>query len=67
MGLGAEARMNFPSTLGTNWKWRMSAEMLSEDLIKEICHLSKLSERLSEECAKAEEEALEAELAAEKA
>lgn len=67
MGLGAEARMNFPSTLGTNWKWRMSAEMLSEDLIKEIYHLSKLSERLSEECAKAEEEALEAALAAEKA
>ena len=67
MGLGEEARMNFPSTLGTNWKWRMSAEMLNEDLIKKIYHLSKLSERLSEECAKAEEEALAAILAAEKA
>ena len=22
LGLGAEARINVPSTLGTNWKWR---------------------------------------------
>ncbi len=22
LGLGREARMNFPSTLGDNWKWR---------------------------------------------
>ena len=41
--------------------------MLSQDLIKKIYHLSKLSERLSEECAKAEDEALAKVLAAEKA
>lgn len=28
--LGSEARMNTPSTLGNNWKWRMK---------KMICHL----------------------------
>ena len=67
MGLGAEARMNFPSTLGDNWKWRMSPEMLDKALIDRIYYMSKLSERLSEECAKAEEEALAAKLEAEKA
>ena len=28
IGLGSEARMNTPSTLGTNWKWRASSEQL---------------------------------------
>lgn len=35
--LGKEARMNVPSTLGTNWMWRVSDEQLNEhtfDLIK---------------------------------
>lgn len=48
MGLDAEARINFPSTLGNNWKWRMSSEMLSAPLIKKIKYLTKLSERLPE-------------------
>ncbi len=28
--LGNEARMNFPSTVGTNWRWRMKKNALSE-------------------------------------
>jgi len=32
LGLGTEARMNFPSTLGGNWTWRMPPDALSEEL-----------------------------------
>ena len=43
LGLGQEARMNFPSTFGTNWKWRMSKEDMKKSLAKEMKHLVKLS------------------------
>lgn len=43
LGLGQEARMNFPSTLGTNWKWRMAKGALTEELGKKMKHLIKLS------------------------
>lgn len=29
--LGNEARMNLPSTIGTNWRWRVSKDVLSEE------------------------------------
>ena len=29
--LGNETRMNRPSTVGTNWKWRLGNEVLSDD------------------------------------
>lgn len=29
LGLGSEARMNMPSTVGRNWKWRMMPEALT--------------------------------------
>lgn len=32
LGLGGEARMNFPSRLGGNWEWRMSEADFREDL-----------------------------------
>ena len=32
LGLGGEARMNVPSTLGTNWKWRMRSDALTPEL-----------------------------------
>lgn len=32
LDLGGEARMNFPSTLGGNWEWRMKDEYLSQSL-----------------------------------
>lgn len=47
LGLGQEARMNFPSTLGNNWKWRMSADMLTEELRDRIIGLSIISSRIS--------------------
>jgi len=66
MGLDAEARINQPSTIGNNWKWRISAEMLPEEVIEKIYSLSKLSDRLSEACAKKEAKLLKEKLAAEK-
>jgi 4-alpha-glucanotransferase len=32
LGLGTQARMNFPSTLGGNWSWRLQEDQLSKDL-----------------------------------
>lgn len=44
--LGGEARMNFPSTLGYNWKWRMDCSMTSEEQAEEIRKLCKLYGRV---------------------
>ena len=38
--LGNEARMNEPSTLGKNWKWRMGAGKTTDALAKEIYGMS---------------------------
>ncbi len=31
LGLASEARMNQPATMGNNWRWRFSSEMLTPD------------------------------------
>lgn len=36
LGLGDEARINTPSTIGNNWKWRMTAEQMSDELSERI-------------------------------
>ena len=36
LGLGTEARMNTPSTIGCNWRWRMTADQLTEELCQDI-------------------------------
>ncbi len=46
LGLGDEARMNIPSTLGGNWDWRMEHHQLSEDLARRIYDLNKTYGRL---------------------
>ena len=48
MGLGAEARMNFPSTMGNNWKWRMKKDVTEQykELSKRIYKLTKMYGRL---------------------
>lgn len=40
--LGSEARMNTPSTLGDNWKWRMKKEVCGMELARSIRELSRL-------------------------
>ncbi len=36
LGLGHEARINFPSTLGGNWEWRMKEGSFTEELAKKM-------------------------------
>jgi 4-alpha-glucanotransferase len=45
LGLGGEARMNFPSKLGGNWDWRMGEDDMSESLAKRIKELNELYSR----------------------
>ena len=45
LGLGEEARMNVPSTLGTNWKWRMIEQDLDDELLEKIGNMTVLYER----------------------
>ena len=47
MGLGTEARTNLPSTLGTNWKWRMLQGEFTEELAERICDMTKLYGRFN--------------------
>jgi len=43
---GAEARINTPSTLGDNWKWRMKRGVFTEELVEKIREMTKLYGRL---------------------
>jgi 4-alpha-glucanotransferase len=40
LGLDNQARMNYPSTLGGNWVWRMTPEALSEDLRARLAEIN---------------------------
>ena len=42
LGLGGEARMNFPGTTGNNWNWRAVHGSFTKKLEKEICRLTRL-------------------------
>lgn len=42
LGLGSEARMNTPSTLGNNWRWRMKKDDFTKELAEEIKDMTKL-------------------------
>ncbi len=44
-GLGNEARINIPSTVGTNWRWRVSDKELSKTVAKKLLKLSKTYNR----------------------
>lgn len=46
LGLGSEARINQPSTLGENWKWRLQKGQCSEELAVLIRRLTKLYGRI---------------------
>lgn len=47
LGLGSEARMNVPSTFGTNWKWRMKENALTPELAGKIRDITFLYGRLN--------------------
>jgi 4-alpha-glucanotransferase len=42
LGLGTEARMNFPSKIGDNWNWRYKREALSDGLKNRLRRLNEL-------------------------
>ncbi|MBQ3898482.1 MAG: 4-alpha-glucanotransferase [Lachnospiraceae bacterium] len=52
MMLGNEARINAPSTLGTNWRWRINKNELNEELAKFIKSFAKVYGRLPKKEAK---------------
>ena len=46
LGLGSEARMNTPSTLGTNWKWRALPGSYGKELAKRLHREMQVYQRL---------------------
>jgi len=71
MGLDNSCRMNQPSTVGKNWRWRVKAEQLTDELAEEMAALAKRYGRMNWEAAEiiakeaAEKAALKAKLKAE--
>jgi len=45
LGLGTEARMNYPSKLGGNWNWRLLPDELSQELKERVRELNYLYRR----------------------
>ena len=48
LGLGASARLNRPSTIGTNWRWRLTEAECSDELLKLIQTMTARFGRLAE-------------------
>ena len=42
IGLGNDARMNTPSTLGGNWSWRAKPDYITEDIKKMLLDLTEI-------------------------
>jgi len=47
LGLGTEARMNQPATLGKNWRWRMKPGSLTPEIASRLRELTDLYDRRS--------------------
>ncbi|MBP3427722.1 MAG: 4-alpha-glucanotransferase [Clostridia bacterium] len=47
LGLDNTCRTNKPSTIGTNWRWRVTGEQLSPELREEILSITKLYGRMN--------------------
>ena len=45
LGLGSEARMNQPATIGGNWRWRCERNILTADIAERLAVLSRTYER----------------------
>ena len=63
--LGGEARINYPSTLGENWKWRATDDQITNSLAKKLYKYmemyGRVNEKILQEKAKAKAEAAKAE------
>ena len=47
LNLGNEARINYPSTLGGNWQWRVKDDALTDELAEKIYDITKLYGRVN--------------------
>lgn len=47
LGYGNESRMNKPSTVGMNWKWRLTKEELTKELKEKLYHMARRYGRLA--------------------
>ena len=47
IGLGSEARINIPSTLGDNWKWRATEDQINPKLAKRVRKYVQMTGRLN--------------------
>ena len=47
LGLGTEARINYPSTLGNNWKWRLLPGQFTPEMAKRIHRLTQITARIT--------------------
>ena len=47
LGLGTEARINYPSTLGNNWKWRLLPGQFTPEMAKRIHRLTQITARIA--------------------
>ena len=45
LGLGSEARMNFPGKLGGNWTWRFNWEQIDPKISEKYKEMTKIYER----------------------
>jgi len=46
LGLGADARMNTPATVGGNWLWRLVPEQLTPEIASGLYELNRIYGRL---------------------
>jgi 4-alpha-glucanotransferase len=49
IGLGSEARINIPSTLGNNWKWRATEDQINNKLAKRVYKYVQMYGRVNNE------------------
>lgn len=49
LGLGSEARINTPSTLGNNWKWRATPEQIDAKVAKKLYHYMQMYGRVNKD------------------
>ena len=47
LGLDNSCRMNKPSTIGTNWRWRVTKKQLSKELLSEMLSMTKCYGRMN--------------------
>jgi 4-alpha-glucanotransferase len=48
IGLGSEARINIPSTLGENWKWRATADQITGAMAKRLYKYMEMYGRINQ-------------------